>query len=103
MTGKYVLSLLPLAAMCACVAHPGSSEGGIPPRLVVNKDHIPVWKHVGSFGPIRPGDEAHARTVCASLDTDKKRFRPEGYHTRAEGADGAAFPGGGYYCVGHRK
>lgn len=89
-------------AGCVGVPHPGSAEGAVAPRIVLNKQGIPVWQNVESFGPVRSEDRDHAGAVCATLNNDKRVFEAAGYHSRAIDVSGAPFPGGGYYCVGHK-
>lgn len=102
---RYIsISLLAAFAVsgCATMSHPGQVEGAKAPKIVINNHKIPVWTNVGSFGPVQSADVQHAKTVCSSLDSDKTAYSPEGYHSRALQADGQPFPGGGYFCVGHR-
>lgn len=88
---------------CVNTPHPGVAEGGIAPRIELDKHHVPLWRNVESFGPVRTGDAEHASAVCATLNSDNQVFEPRGYHSRAIDVNGVPFAGGGYYCVGRKR
>ena len=102
---KIVLTAVAVATLsgCASTPHPGLVEGTPVPRIVKGKHEVPMWTNIPSFGRIKAGDEAHAQTVCATLDDQKHVYRAEGYHTQALNVDGEKFAGGGYYCVAHKR
>ena len=102
---KKVLCVFAAANLAGCVTapHPGGVEGAMAPRIVKDKHDIPTWTNVGSFGPIKAGDEVHAEATCATLDNDKQTFRAEGYHSAAIALNGEKFLGGGYYCVAKKR
>lgn len=90
-------------AGCSTMAHPGLAEGMPAPRIVKDKHDIPRWTNIGSFGPIKAGDDEHAQSVCVSLNNEKFTFRAEGYHSTAIDLNGDQFAGGGYYCVAQKR
>lgn len=85
--------------LAGCQPTIGKAPGNPPPQLIQSNDG-PLWDNVSSFGPVPAGLENTASSVCGRLKTeDGEPFVAAGYHPRAVGLDGAAFKGGGYYCV----
>lgn len=86
------------AFIAGCASVPGPRESASPPRLVL-KDGFPVWDNPANFGPVPANLAATAAATCSTLNTGNAVFEPLGYHSRAQGTNGQALAGGGYYCV----
>ena len=96
---KIIALLLPIALLTACAAPSiGDKQADVPPRIII-KDDVRTWDKPGAFGPVPAELQAQGQKVCETLDTDKTKHEPRGYHAKAENLDGQAFVGGGFYCV----
>lgn len=98
MKTQLIALLAASAFVVGCAAVPGPMESATPPRLML-KDGFPVWDNPASFGPVPANLVSTAASTCATLNSGNAVFQPLGYHSRAQGLNGQALAGGGYYCV----
>jgi len=102
---KVIVSLMVLAlAGCAMVpVQPGmgEKEDAKAPRLVNSdkKDEqgrfLPTWDRPGAFGKVTGNLKSLGDIACMRARADLESV---GYHSKAEGMDGKAMPGGGFFC-----
>lgn len=92
-------------ALSACVTVPtppqiGAAPADIPPKLVIDKtdNKSLTWDRMIAFGPVPASEQARGEKVCSTLNRDNLKFRPIGYHPRAQDLNGKAFEGGAFAC-----
>jgi hypothetical protein len=97
---KFAFAMAPCMSvllLTACAQTPGRQAAEDAPRLT-KKGDVVAWNNATLFGPLPAAMSDKAARLCATLDTDDKKWKPLGYHPRAEDLEGKPFPGGGYSC-----
>lgn len=101
-----VLLSLSVLALAGCMTVPtapsmGDKEDPKAPRLV-NSDKkdaegrfLPTWDRPGAFGKVTGSLKSIGDIACMRARVDLESI---GYHSKAEGIDGKAMNGGGFFC-----
>ncbi|MGV0953526.1 MAG: hypothetical protein ACOYBR_04385 [Fluviibacter sp.] len=86
---------------CALGPKVGTEPAAVPPKIVLDqtdkKDRI--WDNPSAFGPVPVSEKARGDKVCSSMDKDNVKYKPLGFHPKAQDLDGKTFDGGGFLCV----
>lgn len=95
MNKSLVMLMFAVATLAGCASSGvGTSEGTTPPRIIQTKDGN-LWDNISNFGPVPANLKANGAKICGSANP---KWVALGYHSRAEGVDTKAIPGGGYLC-----
>lgn len=94
--------LIPLLLTCLSAAlgsgcatptrlvNPSDTPGKVPPKLV----YVSYWDDPSAFGKVPTELKGKGDKSCQTIGG----IEATGYHPLAEGPDGVAIPGGGFYC-----